>query len=556
MPETQTPKAQTNNLDQKQIIQERKTVSRSAFKVGIGGLVSITAGFASQMIIAALFGAGSSMDAYLTALTIPLYLQGILLAGLSFVLIPAFVERIEAGQEDDAWALVGMFFWLVGGVLVAVSVAVSLFAAPIIRLMAPGFTSDKAALATTLLTVLAYAPVFSGYGVFTVSVENARGRFFAPAAAGALNSIMQIIIMLLLYRPLGILALAIGFVVAAAAQAMVTTVPVLRHGWSYRLSLRDARARQLLWLMAPFVLLGAFTAVTPILERYFASSLPDGDLSYLGYANKIARISRSLLGATIVTAIFPVMSRRFTRDGKWGLLTTFRYGMRLTLAVALPIVVIVSVLAVPVITLLFERGAFDHRSTLSVASVLPIFLIRGVLFLMTGNLLTRTFYVVKDTRTAPAVSVFSVFIYLGLAGWMTQRWGYMGLAATDMVRAGFGVVVLSALICWRYHWFPWRALLKYALVYGGPTMAAGGLAWMLLEFLGSSPTLMQLLVPGIAAGLFYFGLLHWLDAPIAADILEMTGISRVLRRVGVVPDLNRQRESTLQNSSGPITKLN
>ena len=540
MQRSETP---AGNSNPNQIDREHKAVSRSAFKVGVGGLVSLSAGFASQMLIAALFGAGGAMDAYLTAVTVPVYLQSVLLAGLSFVLIPAFVERMESGRAEEAWALVGMFFWLIGGVLVAVSLAVSFFATPIIHLMAPGLAPDKANLAATLLSILAYSTLFSGYGVFTISVENARGRFFWPAAGGGLNSIVQIIVVLILYQRLGIVSLAIGFVAATAAQAAVTAIPVLRHGWTYRLSLHDPRVRRLLWLVTPFILLGLFTAATPVLERYFASMLPDGDLSYLGYANKVAMIFQSLIGTTIVTAIFPLMSRRFTRDGVQGLLTTFRHGMRLTLAVALPIVTIAGALATPMIATLFERGAFNPASTLGVAGVLPIFLIKGVLFVMVGNLLTRAFYVVEDTRTVPIMSVLSVGLYLLMAGWMTQRWGYLGLAATDMIRASFGVAALAALICWRYRWLPWRGLLKYSLFYGGSALVAGGLAWLLLGLLASMPSFMQLLIPGALAASLYLGLLALLDASIAAEVMEMSGLSRGLRRLGVVFGPRRSAEN-------------
>jgi putative peptidoglycan lipid II flippase len=89
-----------------------RSVSRSAFKVTLGGFFSLLAGLASQVITAAFFGAGAEMDAYLTAMVVPLYLQAVLLSGLSFVFIPAFVNEEAKGNDENAWALAGTFFWL------------------------------------------------------------------------------------------------------------------------------------------------------------------------------------------------------------------------------------------------------------------------------------------------------------------------------------------------------------------------------------------------------------------------------------------------------------
>ena len=89
-----------------------RAVSRAAFKVMLGGVFSLAAGLVTQVVIARLFGASAEMDAYLTALVIPLYLESVLLAGLPFVLIPAFVREETTGGEEEAWSLAGTIFWL------------------------------------------------------------------------------------------------------------------------------------------------------------------------------------------------------------------------------------------------------------------------------------------------------------------------------------------------------------------------------------------------------------------------------------------------------------
>ncbi len=421
--------------------EQQKSISQAAFRVAFGGIFSLIAGFANQMIIAALYGAGEGMDAYLTAFTIPGYIQGVLFAGLSFVFIPAFVKDVESGEEDQAWRLVGTFFWLIGGILLLVSLGIWAFAPQILRVTAPGLKPDKAALTAQMLEILAFTTFFSGYSSFTSGIQNARGRYFWPAAGGAINSIGSIVTVLLLYRYVGVVALAWALLVAMILQACVTTIPIVRHGWPGRLPFTDERVRSTLILVMPFILLGLITRIGPIVERFFASGLPDGDLSYLGYAKKTVRIFQSMLAVTVVTATFPIMSKNFARNGIPGLLSTFKYSARLTLAVALPVVILGSVIAIPLIQVLFERGAFTGADTLAVARIIPIVLIESILFAMIGNLLTRVFYVTKDTRTVPLVTSLAMIPYIIFAFLGSKYFGYVGLASASAL----------LFVSWRHH---------------------------------------------------------------------------------------------------------
>lgn len=522
---------------------DKKSISRAAFRVGVGGILSLGAGFLNQMVIAALFGAGEGMDSYLTALTIPSYIQGVLFAGLSFVFIPAFVKDVEEGREDEAWRLVGTFFWLIGGVFLIMSLLMWSFAPQILRITAPGLSPDKAALSAQMLSVLAFVILFSGYGSFTSGIQNARGKFFWPAAGGAVNSIVNLLALLVLYRYLGPLALAWSFLLAIAMQACVTTIPIVRHGWSGRLPFNDERVIETLKLVLPFVLLGLITRIGPVFERFFASGLPDGDLSYIGYANKTVRIFQSMLAVTVVTATFPVMSKNFARDGVKGLLSTFKYSARLTLATAIPVVMIGSIIAPPLIEVLFQRGAFTPNDSVAVARIIPIVLLEAILFAMIGNLLTRAFYVTKDTRTVPIVTSSAMIPYIFVAYWGTRQWGYVGLAGASAFYALLGVIALLALLLRRYS-RQQLSLVKgarYFLRYAALGAIAALIAYWSLVLLGNLSPLIQLLAAGVAGAAGYVLFLFMADREIAVDMLAIIGITQLGNWLQRQYRRNRQR---------------
>lgn len=510
-------------------VHDNKSIARSAFKVSLGSFFGLTAGLVSQTLLAYLFGAGQEMDAFLTALVVPAYLQGVLLASLSFVFIPAFIEYTEAGREEDAWALVGTFFWLIGGLLLAIAILIALFASTIVDLIAPDLTPAKAELAAQMLSLLILTLPINGFGIFTASVQNARDRFFWSTARSALNSIGNIIALLILYPQIGAIALAWGYIAAELSSASVTTIPVLRHGWTKLTPLSDKRVLEMFRLLAPLVFIGILTRVTPVFERYFASGLPDGALSSLGYATRTARIIQGLFGAAVATAIFPTLSKAFSRDGLLGLVQKLEYGIRLTLVIGLPSVVVLSVIATPLVTVLFERGAFDHSTTLQVAYIVPVVILRAVFFYMLGNLLTRAFYVTKDTYTVPLISIISVVLYIGIAGPLLDQWGYAGLAYADAIHAGSGVLLLAIMLVIRHKIFEVKKLLWYTLLYAVPCILAMLVAWLVLFLTAHTFAAVQLLSASMSFGIVYMIVLYKLDAEMAAALLQVTGLEKLLK---------------------------
>ena len=112
------------------------------------------------------------------------------------------------------------------------------------------------------------------------------------------------------------------------------------------------------------------------------------------------------------------------------------YGIRFTAALAIPAIGILSAVTVTVVMVMLERGAFDHAATLSVAAVLPAIMISNVGFAMLGNILGRTFYVLKDTVTAPATAFVMSACYIVLAKLMVDSWGISGLAWAAAIQRG------------------------------------------------------------------------------------------------------------------------
>jgi putative peptidoglycan lipid II flippase len=321
--------------------------------------------------------------------------------------------------------------------------------------------------------------------------------------------------------------MAWGYLVASVLQASVTLVPVLSHGWRRLMPLRSDRVGEIARLMMPFVLFGALIHSTSLFERYFASGLPDGQLSYLEYAFKISGIVIALVGSSVATAVFPAMTRAQVRAGNSGLIEQAEYGLRLTLILCLPALTIISAVAEPLVKLLFEHGAFRHADTLSVSRVLPIVMTSGVVFGMIGSLISRVYYVSKDTYTVSIVTAATSALYILLGKVLAGVHGYTGLAWARLLSAALSVVILSGLLARRLN-LDLSTLLKRTLGYGVASLVAYAAARLTSSGLRSLPASLRVLSALAMAVPLYMVTLFPIDRQAAGAVLEMTGSRRVL----------------------------
>jgi putative peptidoglycan lipid II flippase len=504
-----------------------KKVPQAALKVALGGGLSLLAGLASQVATAYLFGAGTEMDAFFTALTIPLYLQIVLLGGLPFVVIPAFVTEENAGNEEAAWSLTGTLIWVSGIFLFLIAFACAIYSRFIIDITAPGFGDSKSELASQMLAIIIFSVPFMGLSSFTSGVQNIRGKFFSPATATAIGSIGNLVILLSLHSTLGPIALAWGSLGSAVLQSCVTAIPVIRHGWNRLMPIGDPRLKEMFKLITPFILFGLITSSRLILERFFASGLPNGQISYLGYANKISNIFVILLATSIASAIFPAMARSFAKDSSTGLVRQFDYGLSVTFAVALPSVTIISALSIPLIKSLFERGAFQEGTTLSISLIIPIVMINDVLFRMINNMIQRTYYVLKDTLTTNLISSLTILLYIICAKMLTARWGYMGLAFAQPIQMGFNILIVSLLLAGKLKDLPVKKLFRNFFRYLVVSLAASFIGWMVTMGIYSWHPIIQLVSGGTISVAAYLFLLRKVDPSMAVSIFEMTGLQKI-----------------------------
>jgi len=292
-------------------------------------------------------------------------------------------------------------------------------------------------------------------------ILNVHRHFASPAAAPIVLNIFIISSICLTGWVLKIPAQQQVFYVAAAvliaglAQIAIQIPPLRAHSVSIKPAwdIHSSAFKKVIILMGPMVLGLTVTQINTLVDDVIALSfmskdgypLSYGAPSYLYYAQRLYQFPLGVLGISLATAIFPVMSSDAARNDLQALSRTFSKGIKAALFVAIPATVGILLVAKPLISAVFEHGEFKSKDTPIVAFALCCYAV-GLCGYFLQQLTTRAFYSLQDSKTpaksAVVAAAFNVAFNLLLIWFM----GVAGLALATAICSYIQVVILASVL--------------------------------------------------------------------------------------------------------------
>lgn len=435
---------------------------------GIGGatLISRVLGFARDMVVALVYGAGPVTDAFFVAFRIPNVLRRLLAEGaLSTAVVPVLSEYAAARPRGE---LVTMLRAVLGAGLLAlvVTTAVGVAAAPwLVRVIAPGFAGDpeQAALAVLLTRVMFPYLVLVGVSALAMGILQTHGRFFAAALGPALLNVGMIAAVLTLARRLDppILALALGVLAGGLAQLVVQLPGLVRLGLLIAPSadLGHPAVRRVGRLLLPAVFGLAAVQVSVLVNTLLASLLAPGSISYLYYADRVMEFPLGVFAIALASASLPTMSRQAAAGDRAGLASTLEFALRLGLFIAVPAAVGLVVLREPIVRVLFERGEFGPAETAATAAALAWYAV-GLPGFSGARIVAQAFYAAGAAGTAVRLGMLSVLVNVAAAVALMGPLGHGGLALAASLGAWANLAALAFVARRRFGALDGRSLAR------------------------------------------------------------------------------------------------
>lgn len=395
--------------------------ARAAGAVSSAVFLSRILGLVREQVFAKFFGAGFYTDAWLVAFRIPNLLRDLFAEGaLSSAFVPTFTRHLHKKGPSEAWLLANLVFSGLLVVLGGFTLVVLIFPKVFVFLLAAGYADvpGKIEITVNLTRILAPFLMFVAMASVAMGVLNALNYFFIPALAPALFNAALILSGFFLapqFKQWGIApiyAMAAGALVGGFLQYGVQ-IPLLRrqgYRFRFRVNFQHEGVRRMARLMGPAIVGISATEINILINTLLASFLQDnGPISWLNYAFRIIYLPIGLFGVAVGTVNLREVSLAATKQ-KWEeLKQTVANSIKLLALLAVPSTVGLIVLAVPIVDVLFERGAFTSVDTLYTAYGVMFYSL-GILSYCCVKIYAPTFYALDDARTPVRISVTAVAV--------------------------------------------------------------------------------------------------------------------------------------------------
>ena len=387
-------------------------LARNAMTVGFWTLMSRILGFAREILILGLIGPGPLLDAFVAAFRLPNMFRRFFAEGaFNAAFVPMFSKRVEADDNPDGFgsdALNGLAF------VVLILIAIAMIFMPVfVWATASGYRGDErfdltvgfGRIVFPYILFMSLAALFSG-------VLNAKGHFTAAAAAPVLLNIFTVGSMTVAYFIGGSIVhwLIWTIPVAGIAQLALVWVAAVKSG----VNLKPGRPRwtpqmkHLVKVAVPAALASGVMQINLLVGQQAASQF-DNAVGWLFAADRLYQLPLGVVGIAIGIVLLPDLSRRLKSDDKDGAKHALSRAGEMALALTIPSAVAMVVIPLPLVSVLYERGATTSADSIAMAQAVAIYAI-GLPAFVLQKILQPLYFSREDTKSPFRYAVWSMVV--------------------------------------------------------------------------------------------------------------------------------------------------
>ncbi len=419
--------------------------------VGVWTLLSRIAGFVRDVLIAAFLGAGPVAEAFLIAFSLPNMFRRFFAEGaFNMAFVPMFSKKVESGDGPQEFARDA--FTGLATILIFFTVVAQIFMPGLVLLMASGFADDGRLELATLFGRIAFPYIlFISLAALLSGVLNATGRFAAAAAAPVLLNILFISSVTAAYYLGWDIGLTLAWTVPVAGVAQLALVWVAASRAGYRLVPKRPRMtpelKRLAIIAAPAALAGGVVQINLLVGRNVAS-WTEGAIAWVNYADRLYQLPLGVVAIAIGVVLLPELSRRLQAGDAQGGQDALSRAGEVALALTLPCAVALMVVPLPMISVLFERGAFTSDDAAATALAVAVYGL-GLPAFVLQKIFQPIYFAREDTKSPFKFALVSMVVNAVIA---VGLWPYLDYLAAALA---------TTLAGWSMAWLLWRSSKKF-----------------------------------------------------------------------------------------------
>ena len=519
---------ETTDGTSKPVSPSRPSLLGSIATVSSFTMMSRVLGFLRDMLMAALLGAGPLADAFLVAFKLPNFLRRLFAEGaFNAGFVPLFARTLEGEGKQVARNFAAQAQAVLVAVLAPLVILAIIFMPWIIRAMAPGYEvgSERYDGAVSLSRITFCYILFISLVALYSGILNSLNQFAVPAAAPVILNLCLIAGLLLSYVWLNAPAHALAWSLAVAGLAQFLWVAYAAKRQGMTLGLRwptlSPEIRRLFSLILPGVFGAGVAQISLFADVIFASFLAEGAVSYLYYADRVGQLPLGVIGVAVGTALLPLMSRQLRAGETEAAIHSQNRGIELALLLTIPAAIGIAVLSLPIVTVLFQRGAFGEIESYATSAALSAYAL-GLPAYVLIKVLVPGFFAREDTKTPVKIAVICLIANVCLILAMIAPLQHVGIALATVLSSWLNAGLLGIFL-YRRGLFRLDKRLKNRLpriLIAGLIMAV--IVWSVMAYLATMLPMFLALLAAITTGaLSFFAVAKLIRAFEVSDVKAM-----------------------------------
>ncbi len=421
--------------------------SNKGYVLGTSLLVTLVAvickvlGFVREMSIASVFGTSSHMDAYVVALSIPSLLIATIAAAIGTVVIPQFIRKQVKDGQEAAMNLAGTIWNVLIVFAVLIIIICELLMPYIIRIVAPGFSGEVFNETVYLARILMPMALFLCLLPTARGILNSLQRYLLTTSTELILNICVIFTAIFLARLYGIKTLAFATLIGLGIQLVILWPALRRHGFrsGLRIDWRLPELGTIVRLSIPVAIGSGLTSINLFINRIMASGLEVGTVASLNYAHLIYTMPMVFIGPAVTIVLYTVLADMFARQDMKRVVYSVRQALSLFAYIVFPIAAGMFLLAVPLVQIIYQRGAFQAEAVGITAAIMAMYVL-GLPAYAWREVCSRAFFAAGNTLTPLYTGILAIGVNIVLIFVLVKVLFAPGLALATVIASWVGAI--------------------------------------------------------------------------------------------------------------------
>lgn len=428
---------------------DKKKFIKTVFSLSVISVVSKLLGLVRESLLASHYGSSGLVDAYKVAYSIPDILLFILVVSISHVFIPIYMDVRNEKSKEETDRFVSNIYNISFFATILIIILLNLTLGYLVEIMAPGLSTETKNYAVRFSRFIIPSAIFMIFSYISSAYLQANSNYNITSIIWIPHNILIIIGIILSKYNYDWLGIFTFFAICSMFLTQIGMVKKTGLKWHSYINLKDPYIKKICRLIPPIIISSSFNQLYTIIVKIVASNFGEGNISAIDYATRVTNLIYNIIFLGFVSVSFVELSLSSNDSQKFN--KVLRDLINFVNIIIFPVISLVIILRVPIISIIYQRGAFSFNDTM-LTSTLLIGLAISVLGMSYRALFNKAFYSIEDVKTPMLVGLITVIANIILSIILSKLFGLVGITASTALSSIISMLMLIILLNKKKHY--------------------------------------------------------------------------------------------------------